>query len=596
MKKLIGLLALAICLIVFGTNLVLAESNDIFIYEITGNNEIVITGVNDKTVTELNIPDKIDGKKVTGIGELAFCDCSELVSVTMEENIKEIGAASFAGCAKLTSVDFADSVEIICDSAFRGCILLEKINFSLNLKEISEQAFYDCENITSLKFPERLEKIGADAFYNCYKITTLNIPASVSEISDGAFSACMGLSKITVASDSLYYVCDEYGVLYNKDKTILLQYPVASIRTSFVIPDSVKEIGSYAFCGAEFLTGELTVPHNVTFIPKNAFLGCARLSKINLHDDITGIDEFAFFACGNLTEILIPQKTEYIGDAAFVGCVKLKHLELPDNLQFIGSQTFSGCTSLLSVDMPENMKTIGLKVFYNCTSLKEIIIPEGVTIIDDDLFYGCISLSKIKLPESVCFIADRAFFGCNQLTEIVLGKNITYIGKKVFDGCGKLEYIYYKGTKDDWEKVKINEDNTNLDNIIYNSVLEPIKAVYEQPYTYTDNGVEKTVPSGVAFATVLENYGEYTLKEFGMLLTDKGLSVEDFKITTKGVVKGMGETKPNAEGKFGIMFYGNGLKYGKTYYTITYAIYKDESGNEITIYGDKITEFSPKEV
>ena len=245
--------------------------------------------------------------------------------------------------------------------------------------------------------------------------------------------------------------------------------------------------------------------------------------------------------------------------------------------------------------MPENMKTIGFKAFYKCTSLEQIDIPDGITIIDEELFYGCTALKRVTIPKSVTFIADSAFYGCKLLEEIVLWDNISHIGEGVFKGCDNLEYVYYMGTEEKWKTIKISSDNERLKNVIYNFVLTSANAVYEMPYTYTDeSGVEKTVPSGVAFATVYDKHGNYELKEFGMLLTDKNLVKDEFTLSKKGVIKGKGEEEPNAQGKFGIMFYGNGLQYGKTYYTISYAIYEDESGNEITIYGDKITEFSPK--
>ena len=684
MKKLIVLLGITICLIIFSTNFVLAESSDVFTYEITEDNEIVITGVTDNTVTEISIPGIIDGKKVTSIGEFAFCDCTNLTKAVMEENIIKVGEAAFAGCAKLVTVDLSDSVEIIGSSAFRGCGLLENITLPSNLKVISDQAFYSCSKIIDIEFPEGLEKIEADAFYDCYNIIAINIPASVTSISDGAFSACMGIKTITVEMENKNYICDEYGVLYNIDKSTLFQHPVASTRTNFVIPDSVCEIGSYAFCGAEYLLGELTVPKGVTFIPKYAFFACARLSNINLHDNITGIDEYAFFACQNLTGMSIPQKTEYIGDRAFASCAKLKTLSLPETLDFIGVQAFSGCSSLLTVTMPCNMKTIGARAFFQCTSLEEIDIPHGVTIIDEELLYGCVNLKRITIPETVVFIAKSALCNCELIEEVTLYDNITNIGDNAFKGCNKLKNVYYTGSETEWNNIKIGTDNFALSNVIYNYVMTKgisldkisanisvgnsfklnvifnpldatnqdivwssslnsvatvengvvlavsagkatitaktkdskylatclvtvineavdkpvvtsINTVYEMPYTYTDeSGLKKTVPSGVAFATVYDQYGNYELKEFGMLLTDKNLDKENFKITTKGIIKGKGETKPNVEGQFGIMFYGNGLEYGKTYYTLSYAIYEDEEGNELTIYGNNVTEFSPK--
>lgn len=67
----------------------------------------------------------------------------------------------------------------------------------------------------------------------------------------------------------------------------------------FTIPNSVTEIGSYAFEGCSSLTS-ITMPDSVTIIGDMAFVGCESLSSITIPDSVTSIGWYAFFGCKKL--------------------------------------------------------------------------------------------------------------------------------------------------------------------------------------------------------------------------------------------------------------------------------------------------------
>ena len=71
--------------------------------------------------TELVIPEKIDDKIVSKIGEHAFSDCTNLVSVIIPESVVSIGAGAFLGCSNLVSVVIPESVVSIGTDTFSGC-------------------------------------------------------------------------------------------------------------------------------------------------------------------------------------------------------------------------------------------------------------------------------------------------------------------------------------------------------------------------------------------------------------------------------------------------------------------------------------------
>ena len=192
---------------------------------------------------------------VTSIGEGAFSFCTSLTSVTIPNSVTSIGHGAFYDCTSLTSVTIPDSVTSIGGSAFRGC-----------------------SSLTSVTIPNSVTSIGSYAFSGCSSLTSVTIPDSVTSIGVGAFASCTSLTGIWVAEGNNDYSSDASGVLFNKDKTTLVQCPGA-ISGSYAIPDSVTLIDNGAFQGCTSLTS-VTIPDSVTIIGDSAFSNCTSLTDV----------------------------------------------------------------------------------------------------------------------------------------------------------------------------------------------------------------------------------------------------------------------------------------------------------------------------
>jgi len=106
---------------------------------------------------------------------------------------------------------------------------------------------------TSFTIPNSVTSIGIRAFWYYTSLTSITIPDSVTSIGKQAFWGCENLTAINVATGNSMYT-SEKGVLYNKNKTRLIQYPAGKKDTSFIIPKSVTTIGEGAFLGCRNLT------------------------------------------------------------------------------------------------------------------------------------------------------------------------------------------------------------------------------------------------------------------------------------------------------------------------------------------------------
>ena len=227
-----------------------------------------------KSLTSVTIPNS-----VTSIGERAFYYCTSLTSVTLPNSVTSIGDSAFSYCENLTSVTIPDSVTSIGGSAFGSCKNLTSVTIPDSVTSIGNGAFNSCKNLTSVTIPDSVTLIGNGAFSSCESLTNVTIPDSVTNIGRDAFARCKSLTLITVDTNNMYYSSDSYGVLFNKDKTELIQYPIGNTRTSYIIPDSVTSIGRCAFEYCTSLTS-VTLPNSVTSVGTFAFNNCESLTDV----------------------------------------------------------------------------------------------------------------------------------------------------------------------------------------------------------------------------------------------------------------------------------------------------------------------------
>ena len=177
---------------------------------------------------------------------------------------------------------------------------------------------------------------------------------------------------------------------------------------SITIPDTVTEIGGYAFYGCELLT-EINIPDSVTKIGECAFSDCYSLTSVTIPDSVTEIGECAFSGCYGLTSVTIPDSVTEIGEGVFNSCSGLTSIDIPDAVTVIGEDAFSGCYRLTSIDIPDAVTEIGKGAFRGCSGLTSVSIPDAVTAIVDKTFCDCWSLTDVSLPDTIEYVSKTAF-------------------------------------------------------------------------------------------------------------------------------------------------------------------------------------------
>ena len=137
---------------------------------------------------------------------------------------------------------------------------------------IGAWAFSYCTSLTSIDIPNSVTTIGEQAFASCTSLASIDIPNSVTTIGELAFDYCTSLASIRVASDNPNYIGID-GVLFNKDKTMIVVYPEGKDGSEYTIPNSVTTIGEWAFSNCTSLAS-VNIPNSVTTIGNRAFYYC----------------------------------------------------------------------------------------------------------------------------------------------------------------------------------------------------------------------------------------------------------------------------------------------------------------------------------
>ncbi len=266
------------------------------------------------------------------------------------------------------------------------------------------------------------------AFDKCDKIVTLKIPAGITYIEKGAFEKCDSLTKFIVAFGNKAY-CTRDGVLFSKDITTLICYPLAKTDKTFAVPDGVKEVDMLAFAHS---------PH--------------------------------------LEEITVADGVESLDDQAFYQCTALKKIVFGLGLQTIGVETFAYCSALESITIPNSVQSVGTAAFMECSKLSKVTIGSGLTALNGTLFLNCHALTSAEIPSNITSIGGSAFSGCSALESIAISKSVDKIGAYAFLNCDKLNTVLYTGSETDRNVLVIGAKNDALNATEWQCDAAPVSA------------------------------------------------------------------------------------------------------------------------
>ena len=318
-------------------------------------------------IYHVDIPDQVDGFKVTTIARRAF-SWTEVESVSLPNTL---------------------------------------INFE-------SEAFYVADKLTAITIPESVREIGKDAFDHS-AIKNLYIPKSVTYIGNGAFSFCRELQSITVDKDNARYESRDNALIETASKTLM--------TGTTTIPEGIEILGWSAFGGLRIES--ISIPNSVKVIGTGAFQQCGNLKTISIPESVESIDFAAFDLCENLQSLYIPKSVIELGDIPFTNCYSLTSVKVdPANPAY---DSRNDCNAIIETasntllegfnctTIPEGITGIAPNAFYYCTNLKSVTITKDITSIGIGAFMGCDELKSITVEDDNPVYDSRD--NCNAIIE-----------------------------------------------------------------------------------------------------------------------------------------------------------------------------------
>jgi hypothetical protein len=428
--------------------------------------------INDGMVTDAGecSGDLVLSSKARKIGRMAFYN-SQITSITIPSSVNEIQDYAFYSTPNLKTINLPSSIRIFGANAIvyseissitvdpanpkfssvdgvlynkdktvlvKFPTLKDASTWSIpkNVTEIAEYALSGVSTLTKLLIPEGVIKVGRDIVSDAANLTEISIPSTVTviEAPESLGWNCPKLTTINVASTNSNFSSID-GVVFNKDKTILLRFPNGKVADLYVIPATAQIIGIYAFLGAVNVKS-ISMGNNLTTISGSSVQSLDSLESFEISASVTSIDvNSIFYATPKLTTINVastnPNYTS-INGVLFTKDMKVllaypankpgASYAIPSTVTSISEFAFNYST-LTAVTIPESVTSIGEYAFY-LSGIEKITIPNSVTTIDNYAFMSMASLKKLILPDSLIEIGNYSFGYNNKLLSYTYCGNV----------------------------------------------------------------------------------------------------------------------------------------------------------------------------
>lgn len=352
--------------------------------------------------------------------------------------------------------------------------------------ELAPCLFWDNQVIEEVILPDTLVNISGDTFYNSASLKKVNIPKNVKFMGNNPFAGC---PNIEVINESPYFNLVD-GILYNRDFTRLIYYPISKKDDRYEIKEGCRILGKHSFYLCDNLK-EVVIPSSIIKLENNPFSGCTKINLVNKSDYyhiedsvIYDKDYSSVIGCLNSinTDCLVLKDVKRICRNSFWNCKGIRKIVLPKTLESIGYNPFVSCSNIEFESNSENYMVYD-NALYTADKSKlvcypakyaigDIHLPDEVITLERGAFSGCDKMTNIHL-HNVSIISKTCFTNCNSLERVYCSDLVTYIGEWAFADCTKLKEIsVYKDCFIDNNATLNSNVNINIRKELSNYVIE----------------------------------------------------------------------------------------------------------------------------
>ena len=296
---------------------------------------------------------------------------------------------------------------------------------------------YWCENLETVRLPESLQRIG----YKALAITglrELRLPRGVREIAPGALSLIWSLRRIDVDPENPVY-CSPDGVLYDKNRTTLLCYPIARAADAYVLPATVTAVGKKAMQGAK--VSSVILPEGLRTIGDSAFQ-FSELRTVTLPASLREIGDGAFSLCRSLETV------EALGTPAHVGSLSFTNTPWADSRDFalLGTTLVACSLRQQEIRVPEGVEVLAPGALC-LTGARRVSLPDSLRVLGKESLPD--TLLDLELPQGLTTLESGALSVIWGMDHLVLPASLTSMGDLALPTSG-LRYAAFRGTCPDF--------------------------------------------------------------------------------------------------------------------------------------------------
>lgn len=320
--------------------------------------------------------------------------------------------------------------------------------------ELAPCLFWDNQVIEEVILPDTLVNISGDTFYNSSNLRKVNIPKNVKFMGNNPFAGC---PNIEVINESPYFNFVD-GILYNRDFTRLIYYPISKKDDRYEIKEGCRILGKHSFYLCDNLK-EVVIPSSIIKLENNPFSGCTKINLVN-KSDYYHIDDSVIYdkdyssviGCLNSinTDCLVLKDVKRICRNSFWNCKGIRKIVLPKTLESIGYNPFVSCSNIEFESNSENYMVYD-NALYTADKSKlvcypakyaigDIYLPDEVITLERGAFSGSDRMTNIHL-HNVSIISKTCFTNCNSLERVYCSDLVTYIGEWAFAHCANLKEL-----------------------------------------------------------------------------------------------------------------------------------------------------------
>lgn len=219
-------------------------------------------------MTELQLPESLEK-----IGDYAFEFCEDLTTVTIPAKVEEFGYGVFSFCKGIQEYKVAEGNPVL--TAHDGAL------FAKGGKTLVQ--YPAAKAATDYVVPAEVTAIADYAFSPAPQLVTITIGDAVEEIQPSTFSQCEALQALKVSDQNAHLAAVD-GVLFTKDMTTLLSYPVKRDGRTYEVPEGVTTLADMAFANVVYGIYSLTLPESLTSVGAFCMQGSMpTLLTVNAH-------------------------------------------------------------------------------------------------------------------------------------------------------------------------------------------------------------------------------------------------------------------------------------------------------------------------